>query len=364
MIFPRRQSGFDVAHGRQYGFSLIEMLVSVAVTMVIMVALASSMLIATRALPDSSSPANATITAAEVAEQIAAELQYAVSVNARSANMIEFTVADRDGSGLPETIRYEWSGTLGDPLTRQYNGGSIVEILPGIKEFNLSYDLETISDEIPQGNESAETLLASYYSSSDQAGREVKADRWRGQYFLPSLPGDAVSWKVTRVRFYAIADGYATGECRVQLQLPTSGGAPSGVVLEEKTLLESTLPYYYNMQEFTFSGVSGLSPEQGLCLVFKWISGTVACSILIRDEDAPPSSGDFMRSDNQGASWTTYSDESLLYWIYGTVTTVGEPLIEDTYHLQRVEIKLRTGDEPESAAYTHTRMLNAPEVTL
>jgi prepilin-type N-terminal cleavage/methylation domain-containing protein len=345
------------------GLTLVELLVSMAITAVIMLAVGSSMLIATKAMPDASSAANSTITAGEVAEQLAAELQYAVSVLDRSANMIEFTVEDRDGDDVAETIRYEWSGTPGDPLTRQYNSGSVVDILDRVQEFDLSYDLQTISEEIPQGNESAETLLKSNNSYEDFFNYGITSTQWYGQYFLPSLPGDAVSWKVTRVRFKARTDGAADGECKVQLQLPTAGNSPSGVVLEEKTLLESTLLWYYTTQEFAFSNVSGLSPQQGLCLVFRSISGGTACRLLGQDEDVYTSNISLLKSTDRGATWSTRYDESLFFWIYGTVTTVGEPHIQKTYYLTTAQIKLRTGTDGQSAVQTRTTLLNRPEVT-
>jgi type II secretory pathway pseudopilin PulG len=89
----------------------------------------------------------------------------------------------------------------------------------------------------------------------------------------PELPADAVSWKVTRIRLSAKTDAGTSGESRVQLQLPTTGKLPSGAILEEKTLLESTLVADYEEREFVFASAGGLSPQRGLCLVVKWISG-------------------------------------------------------------------------------------------
>lgn len=133
--------------GCRSGLTLIELLVSVAITSVLMVTIASAMLIATKALPDSNRPASQIIAASRVAEQIAAELQYAVSISARSSTMIEFTVADRNSDDEPETIRYEWSGVAGEALKRQYNGGSIVDILDHVHELELTYSVKTVGED-------------------------------------------------------------------------------------------------------------------------------------------------------------------------------------------------------------------------
>ena len=280
-----------------------------------------------------------------------------------NATCIEFTVADRNADDVPETIRYQWSGTAGDSLIRRYNAGTLAEILTDVQQFDLSYDLHTTTTEIPQANESGQTTLASYYSSYDLDSRDVKDDRWRAQSFAPSLPADTVSWKVTRVSFYAAAKNFISGQCKVQLQLATAGGLPTGIVLEQKTLYESTLNLFgWTLKEFDFSNVSGLSPSQKLCFVLKWVSGAEACQVLIREEDAPASSAGYMQSTDGGVSWTQYSDQSFLFWVYGTVTTVGEPQVETTYNLKTVDLTLQRSDDTQTVVDTGVQLLNGPEV--
>jgi hypothetical protein len=189
----------------------------------------------------------------------------------------------------------------------------------------------------------------------------IKSTEWYAQYFLPSLPVDTVSWKVTRVQFKAKSDGGATGESRVQLQTPTAGEIPSGVVLEEKTVFESALTSSYMLQEFTFSNVTDLAPDQGLCLVFKWIADATACKIY-GDRNYDPPDGHLLKSTNSGGSWTVQSGDTLYYWIYGTVTTAGEPQIEATQYLAGATLTVQAGEDAEARVQTRVRALNAPEV--
>jgi prepilin-type N-terminal cleavage/methylation domain-containing protein len=172
------------------GFTLVEMVVSLGISAVLMLGIGSAMLFAARAMPDAKTPTGAIVDAGGALERIITELQYAVTVNSRSATMIEFTVADRDGNDVPETIRYEWSGTAGAPLTRQYNAGPVVEVLPDVRDFALSYDLQTISTQMPQGNESAETVLRSFSAQFHTESFPIKSSEWYGQYFFPTLPAD------------------------------------------------------------------------------------------------------------------------------------------------------------------------------
>jgi prepilin-type N-terminal cleavage/methylation domain-containing protein len=362
MISSARQHERIYRAGLRRGFTLVEMVVTVAILSVIMLGMGSAMIIATRALPEADNPAAAAIAAASAAERLAAELQYAVSINDSNATAIEFTVADRNHDDVPETIRYEWSGTPGDPLTRQYNGGTPYEALADVSQFNLTYDLQSISVEIPQANESAETTLAGYGSAQDLHDYPIKDTEWYAQYFWPTLPADATSWKVTRVVIYAKADGPSDGEARVQLQPPTAGNCPTGIVLQENTLLESTLLETYAAQEFSFSNAAGLSPEQGLCIVVKWTANGTACKVHGQDKNMMGPRNDLAKSSNRGASWSLLTDQSLLFSVYGTVSTAGEPDIQDTYHLGGADVTLRMGGDAQSTVQTSVRLLNRPEV--
>jgi prepilin-type N-terminal cleavage/methylation domain-containing protein len=345
------------------GFTLVEVVVSMGIAAVLMAGVGTAMLIASRAIPDARNPAGATVDAAGALEQIITELQYANSITNRSATMIEFTVADRDSNDIDETIRYEWSGTAGASLTRQYNGGAAVQVLADVRDFALSYDLKTISTQIPTGNESAETLLKSWSQTYYSNDYSIKSSEWHGQYFFPTLPADAVSWKVTRVKIYACASGWWWGESRVQLQTATVGKRPSGTVLEEKTLMESSLLLGYTEQEFAFNNVSGLSPTAGLCLVVKWIYDGTACQLWGYDQNAATTDSFLVTSTDQGVTWSAPAGCGLKYYVYGTVTTSGTPVIQSTYYLSRANIRLRAGTDTQTTLQSAVRLLNKPEVT-
>src|SRR4030042_90434 len=69
---------------RRRGFTLVELTVSIAITSVLMLAMGSAMLVASRAVPDARSPAGATVYAPQAVEQLVTELQYATSIASRS----------------------------------------------------------------------------------------------------------------------------------------------------------------------------------------------------------------------------------------------------------------------------------------
>jgi prepilin-type N-terminal cleavage/methylation domain-containing protein len=129
---------------RRSGHTLLELVVSVAVSGILLAGIASTLYVATRATDDGQSPWRGTCEGRMIAEEIASELTYATSFAERMPDAVEFTVADRGSDEVDEKIRYAWSGTPGDPLTRQYNGGTVVEILRDVHEFSLAYRVQTV----------------------------------------------------------------------------------------------------------------------------------------------------------------------------------------------------------------------------
>jgi hypothetical protein len=345
------------------GLSLLEVVAALAVTSILLLGLGSAMLLAGRALPDTRSPTAQTVAGTEALESVVTELRYAVAINQRLGRMIEFTVADRGGDATPEVIRYEWSGTAGDPLTRRYDAGTSVEVLANVQDFSLTYDLQTISTEIPQANESAETLLIGYDSSQDYGDYPIKEGELYSEYFRPVLPGNTISWKVTRVRFYAQQSGSANGETKAQLQIARTSTKPSDIVLEERTFYESLLPLLYLVQEVTYTQVSGLSPQQGLCLVFRWQSDTESCKLLGQNKNVTAANIALFKSTDKAITWTAQTAQSLLFSVYGTVTTAGTPQIQNRYYLNTVAIRLKAGTDDQATVRTSVRILNQPEVT-
>jgi len=69
------------------------------------------------------------------------------------------------------------------------------------------------------------------------------------------------------------------------------------------------------------------------------------------------------KSTNRGASWATLAGQSLLFTVYGTVTTAGTPQTQTTNYLEGVDVVLRASNDTQSIVQTGVRLLNRPEVT-
>lgn len=341
------------------GFTLVEMVLGLAIMSILMTGLASAIMIAGHALPNDESRAMTIVKSAEVADQLVEELRSAIWIRQHTTTIVEFTVPDRDSDGVPERIRYKWSAP-GTALIRQYNGGAEIDILEDVNEFVLVYDLKTVTEEYPgPAVECAETTLSDYTTTVDPMDFNIEVSKWPGQYFQPTLPGNALGWKVTRVQVEAKASGDPVESTWVQLRVPDADNKPTDTLLEEVEMLESALGGSYQWEEFSFSSVTGLSPNEGLCLVLKH-SGAGAASADIRYDNDGGSGG--LRTNDGGSNWGYFSGRSLSYYVYGTYMVPGSPLTVSRQYVTGVRIALRAGDDPASRVVTAAQTLNTPEL--
>lgn len=124
-------------------FTLVEMVLSLAIVAVLVGAMTSVMTLSLRAIDDRINPAGKTVRAAEAADLILADLAVAIAFTERTETSVSFTVPDRTGDGLPETIRYAWSGVAGDPVVREFNAHKDAEFLPDVRLFSLAYIVQS-----------------------------------------------------------------------------------------------------------------------------------------------------------------------------------------------------------------------------
>jgi hypothetical protein len=309
-------------------------------------------------VPNATSGSSAALAASQATDMIAGDLFYATSITTASAAELLFNVPDRTGDGMPETIRYFWSGTSGDPLTRQFNNGAAAVVVQDVREFQLAYGKRKVT--LPTTySDGAEVLLASYNGSYFLDGATIDSSSLVGQYFQPTLPANAKSWKVTRVRIKAKKHGAPDGETKVQLRLP-NGTVPGDYVVEERSMMESALSGSYQWMEFPFTNTAGLLPGSALCLVLAGTSSADSCDVRYQSFWAWPDNSQYVTSGNGGANWFMPAGQSLIFYVYGTVSTPDPASYQ--YLLTDVRATLRSGPDPWSRMQTSVRIVNEPQV--
>ena len=110
---------------KRRGFTLIELVVSLGVMGVLSLALASTILLSTRALPNAGGGPENQAAAGRALQILGADIRLAKTVAMPDIRTLTLTIADQTGDAAEETITYAWDNTIGSPLTRTYNGDAV-----------------------------------------------------------------------------------------------------------------------------------------------------------------------------------------------------------------------------------------------
>lgn len=165
-----RSAGCDVFRRDCLALTLPELVLSISIMSVLLGGIGSAMLLAGKTMPSGNAAQLADAEASRALMQIVSELSYATGVASVSSRAIEFTVPDRNhGAAGPETIRYQWSGTPGDPLLRSYNGATPASLVS--KAGSVTITSELAAGDMPQ---SLRVLLVASNSSALSSGDSAR----------------------------------------------------------------------------------------------------------------------------------------------------------------------------------------------
>jgi type II secretory pathway pseudopilin PulG len=345
------------APAKARAFSLVELVVCMVIATVLLAAIGSTIVLASRALPTANNPTACTIEASTALDQLLAELEAAVYITEHSQTAVAFTVADRNGDGLAERIRYAWSAAPGDPLTRQYNGGTVAAFIPKVEQFSLAPDIQSITEAYPGAGveDTFDSLLVSTVSGTGLGNVDIKSDNWAGQYFQMSLPANTMGWRPTRIRFMARKNSLS-GVTKVQLRPANASFKPTSAVLQELTMDAIILPTWYVWVEGALAQDRRRSADP-VCLAFKYFSGTIPATLQSND------GAGLLASADSGTTWTYSSLKSIQSQLYGKVTQPGPTQYAVTQYLTAMRITMKVTGVGRTAE-TISQVLNQPALYL
>jgi prepilin-type N-terminal cleavage/methylation domain-containing protein len=338
------------------GMSLIEVMIALSLSTVLLIGLHSSIHIALRSMPSADGAVQSSLQAQRIMDGLATELEATTYVTELTATSIGFAVADRNGDGFPERIRYAWTGTPGGGLTRQYNGGEVETIANNVDQLNLTPSSKSVAETYPSTGveDVAESLLIDYYGTSGTGNNDVTVTNWFGQHFTMTLPAGSYAWRPTRVEFFAKKNS-APGMTSVQMRPVTATLAPASNILGANLMMDSTLTTSYAWQSYSFPHLEPISSGGGICLVLQHTLGSK--SATLQGTSAFPG---LQKTSNSGVAWDYDSGKCLVSRLYGKqIRSAGTKSLNSTY-LTSVDIALRmTTTSPTLRC--NVAMLNHPE---
>ncbi len=254
------------------GFTLVELAVASAISTILLLAIASAIVLASKALPESS-PAMATTEGVQAAGLLSADLAHAKSIVRASTKGIEFTVADRDGDAADERIAYDWDGHAGSPVTRSVNGSS-GELVADASGFALSLGT-TVEGEAPrtlQQSTAEQTVFAANAGSAYAFTVNGSSPIMEG--FKAALPAGATTWTIERIDVYMTSSGSRSASLIVAIYELGLLGSPTGSALAVATIDETSMPTSFGWFTLPLGRVQGLDPSKKYVLICAQSSST------------------------------------------------------------------------------------------
>jgi hypothetical protein len=327
------------------------------ITGILLAAIGSTVVIATKALPKDNDAFAAPMTAGRVVDQMAGELESALRVVEQTPTSIAFTVPPRNADAAPEKIRYSWAGPSGAPLLRQYDAGPAAAVIDAVDQFSLTPIITTSTESYPgvASEDTTDSLLIDNSSTNGAGTLNVNSNNWQGQLFTSnSWPAGVVGWRPTRVQYMGKQSGLLA-TTNVMMALPLGNLTPGPVYAEQYTTSGSGLLASYNWQQYSFSTIDRLAPNAGICFLLQWALGTPNSVIAENNNQAG-----LVQTTNGGSTWSYVSNKALVSQLYGKLTRSSTTQYATSKYLSALSITLRAGPGTNPAVTTTAQLLNGP----
>lgn len=297
---------------------------AMAVLSILLLGMAGALGISIRAADRGDDAPARALAVTSAVDDLSADLADATAITESTPNSVAFTVPDRTGDAIPETIRYQWSATRAGTITRAMNNKAPVPVATNIDGFSVTFR-HRIGDTSSEGAEQpifqVNSLLAGLTSSSVSIGDQ----NWARQHVSPAWDSSVVAWSVTRLRLVATRNGAATGQFVICIQKLPGGNASSPIEVFRTRVDEATLP---NVSSTTFTDIpllpiTNLAPNDKLNITIKgYDTAQKDASITYLSGGGLPFNTYFTTSTNGGVTWAAPSDnQDMMFELYGTVTT-------------------------------------------
>jgi prepilin-type N-terminal cleavage/methylation domain-containing protein len=366
---------------RAAGFTLLELTVALTVMAILMGAMTSAVLIASRAVPTSNDPVVATLAAGSEVDALADDLRYATAFAVLQPHVVQFSVPDRTGDGSPEEIRYEWSGTPGEALRQQMNGGAWADVVPSVQSLALNYNTKTVTtiSEVP-GTTTSPEMVFSYFNgwpgvSPTYSSVALTPTAWGAEFFTidqVSFPPDAQNVRISRVQLM-LQKVAASGSITVGIHAPAAAGSPQpgpNPLGTPATVPVSSLPVTFGWVDIAMPpDVIVPNSSTQLVIVVKGTVTNAACWRMFTSTSAPKdSSPTGLLTTDGGSSWqpnksAQYKNDYPFY-AYGTYQVDStQEVTTTTYYLRSVGISLRVAGATGPLIGTAVEVYTQPRVT-
>ncbi|MEZ6242903.1 MAG: choice-of-anchor R domain-containing protein [Phycisphaerales bacterium] len=356
----------------RHAYTLMELVVALAVSTLLLGALGSAVVVAANALPGEDGGATQSmLDTAGALERVASDLEQAVYLPDGGARRVAVVLPDADGDGAPELREYAWGGSAGDPLTLTEDGGDAENVLEDVDSFALDFDGVTRDETYPGAIITNSGEVASFPAVTSKSST-ITLDKGKafGQKITPTLPAGVAQWRATSVELYMRTDGIIplleSGQIAMQLR-PMSGSVPGTTILAEATQTESALKTTYSWVTFEWASPPTLDANTSYFLVFGNTTSDSSAGRVTSEKDAGvglydgSANAGFWSDGGSDPSWSERGGEEVLFRLHGEYETQNPDIGVTRHFVTRFTIGLTSGGDAPTTLTSSVRALNSPE---
>lgn len=340
---------------RSRAFTLVELVMSLAVTSILIAALGSAVVLISRTFDPQAAVGARQSSASRVLDQISCELLCAISIEVAEPRDLSFTLMR---AGAPVSVRYTWTGVDAAPLLRTFDGQPAVAILNSVSEWRLVYDTVSITAD-PPPLEGGEVVVVQEddTTSTGTGSHGVAIDYYPVEMFFPNLGADTTSWRPTRVKFMGRRQGNGNGVFEVVLHEVDAATQTPARRIEGVSVLESDL-VADAWHEVVFTTNEQLDPTVQFAVSFEPISGTGVMGKIDYGTGSTFTPATKLVEHDTG-SWTELVGLDLKVWLFAvpTVPDLDPPPSSDA---RLTAVSLTLGETPDSTLQTRVNTFNYP----
>lgn len=262
--------------------------------------------------------------------RIRGDIEFASYISTLTSTLISFRHPDLTGDGSADTVTYQWSGTVGDPLTRAINGQAAESVLDRCRSFVVSAAAPAIRMEAGSRHD----FRLEYYDNTGQASLQLL---WSG-------PGGTGKTVIPTTRLFPAYTFPGS--------TPPTTTAGTGLLGE-----------YYDNADFTNLKLTRLDAS----INFDWSTGSPASGIIGSDTFSVRWIGHLRPQTTNDFTFYTVSDDGVRLWLDNRLVIDNWTLhtsTEDkgaTLGVTAVSFHLEAGPENRTSTLdTTVRLVNAP----
>lgn len=330
------------APAKHRGATLIELSLALAISSVLLLGMSSALVVALRSVPDPASTAATDRAAERALASLRGEIEAAIALPERTATALTLLLADRDGDGRPEVVRWWWD-PAGGGLFRSQNRQPAETVVGGVADFAIEYELQTsVLTHAGKPVRGAEEMLASVVGGPPAGDAVAGSDNRVALPFSPELPDDAVAWEATGLEFRV----EGLGANLLASLSPWGGNRPGAAPLWSRTVQADELPANTNWFALAFDPGQGslrVSAGETLALVLSGEAGGADAARVPLQRDSPSLADGPFGFDPAASVWSRLGDGVATHDLFGRVWSAGPSWTSSAASVSSLRASLRAG---------------------